>query len=401
MPRMAPEMMIGAMTSTDLPTDQPRRLTRSRDDRIIGGVCGGAARYYDIDPVIPRIVLAVLAVFGGAGLAIYAFAWLLIPEDGSPSTRVERWIEGRGGDRGRDLLIVLVVLFSLGFLVDMHPFAHRISGAALAVVAIITVAAMIGRRRGDHRPPQPPSRPQPTYGPSTVPFGPAPFGAPQPSYDAPTAAWVPPARREQSWLPWLTLGVTLLVAGVFWIAAAAGWASPQPVDVLTACVAVVGLGVLLGTAFGRAWSMIPLGILLVGALAVANALPRNLTWSAGDRYWSPVGATLHSPYVLGAGDAHLDLTGLPAHQSLSVESRVGAGRLQVVVPREATVNVHASASAGRIEVLGREQNGTSVEVDRQLLGRGPVPTTINLDVQMGFGDIEISRGSAATAGGSR
>lgn len=393
--QIAVEMMIAVMTSTDLPTDQARRLTRSREDRIIGGVCGGAARYYDIDPVIPRIVLAVLAVFGGAGLAVYAFAWLLIPEDGSPSTRVERWIEGRGGDRGRDLLIVLVVLFSLGFLVDMHPFTHRISGAALAVVAIITVAAMVGRRHADHHPPPP------TYGPSAVPFGPAPFGATQPAYDAPTTVWSPPAPRVQSWLPWLTLGTTLLVAGLFWIAGAAGWAHPQPVDVLTACVAVVGLGVVVGTAFGRAWSMIPLGILLVGALTVANALPRDLTWSAGDRYWSPVGATLHSPYVLGAGDAHLDLTNLPAHQTLSVDSRIGAGRLQVVVPRDATVNVHASASAGRVEVLSREQNGTSVAVDRQLLGRGPVPTTINLDLQMGFGDIEISRGSVMSSGGSR
>src|SRR3954469_5736291 len=135
MPRPDGEVMITAMTSTDMPTevptDQPRRLTRSRDDRVVAGVCGGVGRYYDIDPVIPRVVLAVLAVFGGAGIAVYAFAWLLVPEDGSPSTRLERWIERRGGDRGRDLLIVLVVLFSLGFVVDSHPFTHRISGAAL------------------------------------------------------------------------------------------------------------------------------------------------------------------------------------------------------------------------------------------------------------------------------
>ena len=92
-------MMIDVMSSTDVPTAQPRRLTRSRDDRIIGGVCSGAARYFDIDPIIPRIVLAVLAVFGGTGLAVYLLAWILIPEDGAPSTRFERWLEGRGGDR--------------------------------------------------------------------------------------------------------------------------------------------------------------------------------------------------------------------------------------------------------------------------------------------------------------
>ena len=38
-------------------TDGPRRLTRSRDDRVIAGVCGGVARYFGIDPVIARIEL--------------------------------------------------------------------------------------------------------------------------------------------------------------------------------------------------------------------------------------------------------------------------------------------------------------------------------------------------------
>src|SRR3954447_13207990 len=98
------------MSTTEMPTADARRLTRSRDDRMVAGVCGGAARYFDIDPVIPRILLAVLAVFGGAGLVVYALAWLLIPEDGAPATRVERWLERRGGDRSRDLLIVIVAL---------------------------------------------------------------------------------------------------------------------------------------------------------------------------------------------------------------------------------------------------------------------------------------------------
>src|SRR5437764_4065122 len=78
--RSAPrEPMIVVMSTTEMPTAEDRRLTRSHDDRIIAGVCGGVARYLDIDPVIPRIGLAVLAVFGGAGLIVYALAWLLIP----------------------------------------------------------------------------------------------------------------------------------------------------------------------------------------------------------------------------------------------------------------------------------------------------------------------------------
>jgi hypothetical protein len=140
--------------------------------------------------------------------------------------------------------------------------------------------------------------------------------------------------------------------------------------------------------------MIGLGVLLVGCLAVANALPRNLTWTAGNRFWNPVTAGPHQPYVLGAGDAQLDLTQLPAHQQTSVVSRIGAGRLVVLVPRGTALDVHATASAGRIEILGHEQDGTSVDVRQTINGSGTDPRLVTLDVQMGFGDVEVRNEAA-------
>ncbi|MGH3321741.1 MAG: PspC domain-containing protein [Streptosporangiaceae bacterium] len=63
-----------------------RRLTRSRDERIIAGVCGGVAEYASIDPNIVRLVLAISCVFGGAGFFVYALGWLLMPDAaGSPA----------------------------------------------------------------------------------------------------------------------------------------------------------------------------------------------------------------------------------------------------------------------------------------------------------------------------
>jgi phage shock protein C len=56
-----------------------RRLYRSRDDRVLAGVCGGLGEYFTIDPVIIRIVWIVLTFAGGAGLLLYLLAWLLIP----------------------------------------------------------------------------------------------------------------------------------------------------------------------------------------------------------------------------------------------------------------------------------------------------------------------------------
>jgi phage shock protein PspC (stress-responsive transcriptional regulator) len=59
-----------------------RRLTRSTSDRKIGGVCGGLADYFDVDPTVVRVVAVILAIYPGAvvlGVMAYAIAWLIIP----------------------------------------------------------------------------------------------------------------------------------------------------------------------------------------------------------------------------------------------------------------------------------------------------------------------------------
>jgi phage shock protein PspC (stress-responsive transcriptional regulator) len=56
------------------------RLYRSRINSKIGGVCGGIAEYFDIDPVIPRIVVVVLTLVKGIGLIAYLIAWMVIPK---------------------------------------------------------------------------------------------------------------------------------------------------------------------------------------------------------------------------------------------------------------------------------------------------------------------------------
>jgi phage shock protein C len=65
---------------TDIPQASPRRLTRSTDDRWIGGVCGGLAAHLGVDPVIVRLVVALAALAGGTGVLAYLVAWVLIPK---------------------------------------------------------------------------------------------------------------------------------------------------------------------------------------------------------------------------------------------------------------------------------------------------------------------------------
>lgn len=60
--------------------ERPRVLRRSREDRVIAGVCAGLGRYLGIDPVLLRIAFVVLAIAAGGGVLLYVVSWILIPE---------------------------------------------------------------------------------------------------------------------------------------------------------------------------------------------------------------------------------------------------------------------------------------------------------------------------------
>lgn len=73
-----------------------KQLTRSRDDKWLGGVCGGIAEYTGIDPTVVRLVTAVCILLGAGSLVVgYVVAWVLMPlrpahvtpwSGGSPTT---------------------------------------------------------------------------------------------------------------------------------------------------------------------------------------------------------------------------------------------------------------------------------------------------------------------------
>lgn len=59
-----------------------KRLYRSKKDKMIAGVCGGLAEYFDIDPVIIRIIAFVLLLPGGVpGLLPYVILWVVVPKN--------------------------------------------------------------------------------------------------------------------------------------------------------------------------------------------------------------------------------------------------------------------------------------------------------------------------------
>lgn len=56
-----------------------KRLYRSRKDKVVAGVCGGIAEYFNIDPVWARLVMVLLLFADGIGIILYIVAWILVP----------------------------------------------------------------------------------------------------------------------------------------------------------------------------------------------------------------------------------------------------------------------------------------------------------------------------------
>ena len=64
-------------------TKQPqmKRLYRSGNEHILGGVCGGVAEYFDIDPTVVRLIWAFSSFLWGIGIISYMIAWVIVPKN--------------------------------------------------------------------------------------------------------------------------------------------------------------------------------------------------------------------------------------------------------------------------------------------------------------------------------
>jgi len=61
------------------------RLYRSKNERVLGGVCAGIGVYFDVDPTVVRLIWIVLTLLSfGVGVIAYIIAWIIVPEVPEP-----------------------------------------------------------------------------------------------------------------------------------------------------------------------------------------------------------------------------------------------------------------------------------------------------------------------------
>lgn len=123
------------------------RFRRSSRDRKVAGVAGGIGRALDIDPVLIRVAFAVLSVFGGSGVALYALAWLLMPAESDEVSGLEALL-GRGRSSVSTPLAILLGIVVLGS--STSTVTWGLSLLPIAIGALL-VFLIVGKRHGKGR----------------------------------------------------------------------------------------------------------------------------------------------------------------------------------------------------------------------------------------------------------
>jgi phage shock protein PspC (stress-responsive transcriptional regulator) len=75
------------MTSTP-PWQAPKKLERSRSNRVLGGVCAGVANYLNMDPTLIRVLTVIITLFTGVPIVVYLVLLFVIPEEESPTQQI-------------------------------------------------------------------------------------------------------------------------------------------------------------------------------------------------------------------------------------------------------------------------------------------------------------------------
>jgi phage shock protein PspC (stress-responsive transcriptional regulator) len=136
--------------------EQPavKRLERSRSDRMLAGVCGGLARYFDMHPAFYRVGFVVLTLIGGAGIIIYLAAALVIPDEGREDSIAEEVLRQRG-DRPWPLIgLGLVTVAAIVLLSRASFWPHGDAAWVLLLLAGGTILWLTRRMPPRAEPPE-------------------------------------------------------------------------------------------------------------------------------------------------------------------------------------------------------------------------------------------------------
>ena len=325
--------------------EPPKRLTRSSDDKVIAGVCGGLGRYFGFDPVFFRIGAVALAFVGGAGLLLYLAALLLIPSD-APGAGAAPATQGRS----RGLVIAGVVVLLLLAWPFLLGGGFLLAGIGIPLALLVGAGVLVW----------------------WLVSGEGPSGDPADI-----------ARRAALGVGVLVLCGIIGFGGAFAAAAGPDWIVP-------ALVVAAGLAIVAGAFLRPVRWLVPPALTLALAAGVVAAAGIDLDGGMGKREYRPATvADLEDRYQLGVGELVVDLRGsdLPSGD-VPLELDLGIGGARLIVPDDVCVATSADVGIGNVSVFGRDNGGIHVDFE-DAPDAAPDATRLVLDAEVGVGEVRV------------
>lgn len=331
------------------PRGGPKRLMRSRDDRVIAGVAGGLGNYFAVDPLIIRIAFAVSVLIGGLGVLAYIALALFVPTAPGP--------DGEPGappvERSRALAIgvgigVIVIALSWGIFDGPLWGDGFFLSPLLFIAALVAGSIVIARRAGG-------------------------------------------GSRAGGALATILFAFAAFI-GLSLAAVAAAWAGATGHGVAVA-IAVVAIGVMLvvGAFNGGARWLIAPAIALAVPLGVVSAADISFGDGIGERNYRPlsVASLPEEGYELGIGQLVVDLRDLDWTPETVVDLNVdlGLGQAVVAVPPDVCVTTDFDTRAGDLRVAGDDSGG--IDVHSQANAGATATPRLDLTGEVDLGQLQV------------
>jgi phage shock protein C len=407
-----------------------RRLTRSRDSKVISGVAGGVGHYFGIDPVIVRVALVVLVLTtSGVFLLLYAAAVFIVPKEPKRAT-VRQDTEVDESKQVSRSSLGAAVLIAVGLLALSDQVGLNFDGDFLWPLAFIGfgVAVLWSRR--------PPSESSATLASTTDPYDPSDESHPfrtlvdspivQRAYDRVTDTFnnanpanlsvARPKRRFNSRSRYSTIATAgfFVAVGVSWLYWRLGSPQPSPRPVLGGTLTIIGVLLVIGGWLGRP-KLVAIGVLLTLFLGLTSAAGVRLNGGVGqavmllDASGRPLktvdpGQLTDNQYLtqrehLDVGELSIDMRAVGANPQRGTKAKpivvdLGIGMMTLAVLPEVDLVIDTELGGGILNVDGKAiVSGVDQSATKRIPASKPLregkPKTIYVRARAGLGAIRV------------
>ena len=135
------------------------RLYRSRRVRVLGGVAGGLAKYFNLDPILVRVLFVIITILHGFGILLYVILWIVVPEEpfeiaypqnqegtepnAEPNTNFDSTVPQPAKTNGTGRIVAGVILIGIGLIFFADRIIPSFDLSDVFPIALIIIGALL------------------------------------------------------------------------------------------------------------------------------------------------------------------------------------------------------------------------------------------------------------------